>query len=583
MGTQQKVGSCDTTGMADAEIQWLNAIIQDDGDLLRSILNDSSSSKSDTSLPGLSKQPRMLKHIRAQCVMTSSPYIPDNAVCLAAMFNSNNVLKVMMAFDVPFTQTNSHKNTFLHCMIAYASTQSEEYESQYIKTITWVKSSIPWDDFRGVILTENSDGLRPLELAAHLGTFILFTCLFETEGVYLSKKQELNLYTVQYYDITEYVTGNRYYTSPVYTIANLDHCKLDQKSTRDIFNNNPMVTWISAVIHANMPFMVIYAFFRITVILTFWASVVIIKRTNDHSLLKNTTKDIDCKYCVSYMDVKSTALLLLSFFNSVVTVIVLVFDLSSVFLDVINYKTVKWSHKLVSRRKNTVSNMVVAGMASWASLIGSLTMSANILKQHLMDKGNMCFSCDSIDAMVLVGVLASIWDILFFMQLVPGLNLYVIAVQQILTAFLSFSVLLAFFFLSYSTGFYLLAENPIDFGSSLYETFRLMLNMIDFSNSNSASQIFHAAFIFLLVHLLLNVLIAIFISSFEYVHKNHIILARVQSLNVYFYLDSMLSRLMKPIYNNLRKKHLVFEDGKIYVTKVTMKPVHMNFDIVDNY
>ena len=70
------------------------------------------------------------------------------------------------------------------------------------------------------------------------------------------------------------------------------------------------------------------------------------------------------------------------------------------------------------------------------------------------------------------------------MQFVPGLNSYVIAVQQILTDFMSFSIILAFFFLSYSIGFYLLAKNSFDLGSSIYETFKLMLNMIDFSDAD---------------------------------------------------------------------------------------------------
>ena len=490
----------DTSLMAEAETQWMNAVIKDDGELVQDILSDPSSSKSDIPLATLFQQTRILTHIRLQCVMTSSPFVPDNAVCLAALLNSKNVLQVMLEFGVLFTQQNSHTNTFVHCMIAYASTQSEDHEAQYTKTIAWIRSSISSDDFRSILLTENSDGLRPLELAAHLGTFILFTCLFETEGIYLSKIQEVNLYTVQYYDITEYVIGDRYYTSPAHTITVLDRCKLDQKSTRDIFNNNPMATWFSAVIRANTPFIFIYAFLRITAIVNFFASMVLTKRMDDNTLPRNTTGDVMDKYCNSTI-IQNPALPILAFYNSVVCVMVLVFDTVGVLLYVSDYDKVKWSHKLVSRRKDTVCNTGLVNIASWASWIGILAMSIDILKQHLTDKGIVCFSSNSADIMVLLGVLASIWDILFFMQFVPGLNLYVIAVQQILKDFMSFSIILAFFFFSYSIGFYLLAKNPFDFGSSIYETFRLMLNMIDFSDLDNALQIFHVAFIFLIVYI----------------------------------------------------------------------------------
>ena len=197
--------------MCDEEQQWLNAIIQDDGDLTRSILSHASS----------------LRIIQSKCVMTSSSYVPDNAVCLAALFMARKVIEVMLEFGVPITQTNSQNNTFLHCMIAFASTQSEYHETQYTKTINWIKSAFSCDDFRCVISTENHDGLRPLELAAHLGTFIVFTSFFETEGIYLSKTQELSFHTVQYYDITDYVTGKRFYTGGLN-----DRSKLDQSQPR---------------------------------------------------------------------------------------------------------------------------------------------------------------------------------------------------------------------------------------------------------------------------------------------------------------------------------------------------------------
>ena len=71
--------------------------------------------------------------------------------------------------------------------------------------------------------------------------------------------------------------------------------------------------------------------------------------------------------------------------------------------------------------------MAIAGIASWAGFGGSLTMSLSIFKQHIKEEEAMCFSSNSMDIIVLVGVFASILDILFVMQLVRGLNLYVIA------------------------------------------------------------------------------------------------------------------------------------------------------------
>ena len=398
MVTRQNIGLHDTSLMVESETQWINAVIEDNGERVQNILSDPSSTKSDISLSSLFQKTRILRHIRLQCLMTSSPYIPDNAVCLVAHVG---------IWCLIYTRKRAQKHFSAVFLIAYASAQSDDHEAQYTKTITWIRSSINSDDFRSILLTENSDGLRPLELAAHLGTFIMFTCLFETEGIYLSKIQEINVHTVQYYDITEYVIGDRYNTSPANIITVLDRCKLDQKSTRDIFNNNPMATWFSAVIRANTPFIVIYAFLRITIIVNFFASMVLTKRMEDNIMPRNTTGDVMDRYCNSTI-IQNPALPILAFYTSVVCVMVLVFDTVGVLLYVSNYNEIKWSHKLVSRRKDTVYNMGLTNIASWASWIGILAMSIGILKQHLMNKAIACFSSNGTDIMVLLGILASI-------------------------------------------------------------------------------------------------------------------------------------------------------------------------------
>ena len=42
-------------------------------------------------------------------------------------------------------------------------------------------------------MMENEDGLRPLEFAAHVGTFQLMMTIMQTEGIYLAKQQHNGL------------------------------------------------------------------------------------------------------------------------------------------------------------------------------------------------------------------------------------------------------------------------------------------------------------------------------------------------------------------------------------------------------
>ena len=240
--------------------KWLQAIINDDGNTAQTILNSQYMPGSTLTLRGvIYKKHHVLKHIQSQCVLSASTYIPDNAWCLAAVFDSRRVLQVMRDFGVPVIQANPYGNTFLHCIIANASLQSEDGESQCIKTITYMKSIMSDGDFKQILLTENKDSLRPLELAAHLGTFIIFRHLFETNSLYMTKTQDLGFYSVQHYDITEYVHGRRLYNSPLYLMFQLEQRKLEHKSTRYMYLSDPMKTWAAAVTHCNMPIIIMSA------------------------------------------------------------------------------------------------------------------------------------------------------------------------------------------------------------------------------------------------------------------------------------------------------------------------------------
>ena len=129
--------------------KWLQAIINDDGNTAQTILNSQYMPGSTLTLRGvIYKKHHVLKHIQSQCVPSASTYIPDNAWCLAAVFDSRRVLQVMRDFGVPVIQANPYGNTFLHCIIANASLQSEDGESQCIKTITYMKSIMSDGDFK---------------------------------------------------------------------------------------------------------------------------------------------------------------------------------------------------------------------------------------------------------------------------------------------------------------------------------------------------------------------------------------------------------------------------------------------------
>ena len=257
----------------DCKRSLMDAISEDNDKVTKQLFKENENLKEDLSLSDIMRgELNDLHKMKPQCHLSESVYVPDNAWCLAALCDAREVLQCMREFGVPIWEVNSHANTFLHCIIAWASTDTDELESTFISTIMFVKTLATKNEYRQVLLLENGDGLRPLELASHLGTYTLFQFLFESNELYVSKIREFSLFSVLYFDITDYILGSRMQKSPPYTMVLMDKTKLNHKSLHDVFLNDPMKSWFAAVNYSNRPYFIILAFLRIIYILSFISS-----------------------------------------------------------------------------------------------------------------------------------------------------------------------------------------------------------------------------------------------------------------------------------------------------------------------
>ena len=563
----------------NVEESWVHAVVEDNADAVRELLKKELTSTGNISLGSvINKKDTVFNHIQSQCILTNSPYTPDNVWCLAAMFDARRVLQVMKDFEVTTKQTNSHGNTFLHCIIAYASMRSEEDEQQATTGINFIKTILSEDEFKEILLTENDDYLRPIELAAHLGTFILFKYLFENSNLYMTKTETRSIYTVQYYDVTEYVNGKRRFKSPLYLLMFLDKSKHHHKSTHYMFLDDPMASWFTAVKYSNMPAQVIWAFLRIIFIISFFYSVSTVKyelelynlyRKHNETLFYATTFTKDN----ITTRIQDTVLFVALCYNIVLSLLSITFYLAMLLYHMIYHSTNKWVITKVSGCKDLVVYTGFFVLCQFITFIAVFILSQDLIRIELSKKGSDIITSGYIDSMSLIAACACVWDVLYFLQLVPGLAIYAIAVQRMMFDFCTFSVIFNLFFVSYAFGFYILTDNSGHFMATFYDTFRIMLNMVDFTDASSALQLLHITFIFMTVYLLLNILITIFSSSFEEVKKYKEIIMRVQALSLAFTFENYLPRVLESLYNCLRKKYFIFEDDKIYVTKVAMRHV----------
>ena len=559
--------------------ELFNAITEDDGELARQLLSDNEHVQFAMTLSqALNEEGYILGDKKSVCHITNSGYRPDDAWCLATIYNARNVMQVMIECSFPISLVNGHGNTFLHCIIAQASVEDEDEEEKRVSNVKFIKSLISHKEYASILLMENNDGLRPLELASHLGTFSLFQFIFDTKCVYISKLRELSFSSTEYFDITEYEIGKRYFISPPYTMMLLDQRKMNRKSVQNTFLSEPMKTWFAAISYSNMFYIIILAFLRITNTVSFFVSwmlskVHVIHFKSHEKLISNNVSTNSSENRIQ--SISQAPLIVILSYNATYSIIMLllgtIYGIYNLFM---KCQRMKWRLRTVSGMKDTVAFTWLYLIAQTFTLTGIFVLSVDIFYLQTSHQHDKIFSSDGFNFMAVIVIVSCVWDILYYLQLIPGLSLYVIAVQRMLNDFTAFSIVFMLFFFSYIFGFYILDDNAEDFTVSAYNTFQLMLNIVNYSGDTATLKILHVAFIFLTVYLLLNILIAIFASSYEYVYTYRHILCTIQRLSVFLVIEPFAAKFMRRLHAHLRKKHLVFEDGRVYIIRTVRKPFH---------
>ena len=164
---------------------------------------------------------------------------PKRPFTLAAIFGSFKILKCMLKNGVDTGALDWNQGNVLHCMISFAFFYPHK-EPLMCSVFQLLDRSLDRNRMKSLLIQENNLGLRPVEMAAQLGTFGLFHCIFETKEIYLIKAEIHGLFCYKLYDITEYESvteHNRFMLSPMHFLAHMDQNKLSDPQTA------AMMTW----------------------------------------------------------------------------------------------------------------------------------------------------------------------------------------------------------------------------------------------------------------------------------------------------------------------------------------------------
>ena len=569
------VDSLDTITMDTDDVhlveEWIRALACDDEELIRSTIEYIPVEYRPNKL--LNK-PLRFESLSKKChdsakQISATKYSPDIPLCLAAIYNSRKAIRTLVGYGENCLQKTSYGNNMLHVLVAFASTGGDDGEDLVLSTIEYIKDFVGDEVYCELLKAENNDGLRPLELACHLGTFGIFMYFFKAPGLYITREEDHILYKLQYFDITDYVAGPRYLKSPIYAMTYVEEGRIASKYTKDAYLKDPVCSWISAILCINLPYIVWWFIYRVLYIILFLACDPIIKDDCD-----------DNDECQRRTQLSVTDNLGMYFAIFMMSALMFIYDIIDFVYWLIFHPS--WLSQKVYGSKPMNMHHVFYRLSHFIAVFVATISSAVALACHFENISPY----PAMELAVIIGVWSFVWSVLYFIQLIPMLGYYVMSIQRMLKDFMNFAFMLIFFFFTYTVAFYKLLrtnETVKDFHKipeSLYSVFRVMLNMVEFFNPDAevgfAVYVVHMLFVFMVAILLVNFLIATMSSSYDLVMSSREVLFKIQRLSVSVTVDQRFPRLLGPLRDYLRRRLFVYENDRYYITRMTELPANLN-------
>ena len=539
---------------------WLCALMADDIDTVRYIISNCGDKKKHILLEGSISDGEFWKcwnnheFDKHQITTVQRPW------CLAAVCGSQRVVKELYQAGIDVFQKDKLGNNIIHTLIIQASRQQE---SLHLEMYNFIVALISHENLTSLLLAENADGLRPVELAAYFHTLRLLDAILETPGIYLSKKVRCATLFINHYDVSDYESCDESRTktkSLLYLLIFLRSHKLCDPYTKEIYTSGLIGQWISCRKKVFMPLIIMWLFMRLFVVgLALFPTILSMQ---SYTLL-----------CGIHMELPKPVRLVTLCMLAMIAASALVFD----FLDMYQFCRPKsyWMTRYVPTKGNLVVRYYFYRTVQLLNNLAIFIACIDRILSHyrapmLPTLLGLC--------LVIVVLWGSVWSILFFVQLSHIFGNYVIATQRMLFNLMRFSLIILIFFVPSAILFpRFISVNedgtcPLEFRSmtsSFYTTFTVILNMIDLTTFRTPSaeglMLFHVGFVIMVAILLLNFLIAIFSDSYDEVSSNKEVTHAIQWLSVMTTIEHRIPTFLRPLLDKWKRRYFLYSEGRIYV------------------
>ena len=163
---------------------------------------------------------------------------------LAVVYSSDEIVEYLFNQGICILEQDFNKDNCIH-LVCYAAHLNAAPEQFFQDRFRFLRQLLSQNDLETLLMQENHKGLRPLELAGHLGTMALFLDIFETPGIFLYETNN-GIFVEQLFDITEYEAipeGTRRNKSPMVFLQCVDQRTIRNPSMVTVTNSDYIQQW----------------------------------------------------------------------------------------------------------------------------------------------------------------------------------------------------------------------------------------------------------------------------------------------------------------------------------------------------
>ena len=175
------------------------------------------------------------------------------------------------------------------------------------------------------------------------------------------------------------------------------------------------------------------------------------------------------------------------------------------------------------------------------------------------------------------------WGVIYFLQVLPWISIYAIAVQRMLQVFTCFTLIFVIFFCAFALPFRRIllgnssecSKNFDTLGETIKSSFLVMINLMDFRQHENVDKTslyaLHILFVFFISILLVNFLIALMTQSISDIFANRSAIIQSPRLFLMVSVQLRLAWSMRLLYKILHRRVFVYQNRRMCLLPTLIK------------